>query len=404
MCASEQSAVCGLFRHCSACNQLLCPMSACAGWRQAVGVGGPWLECSREGPRAVTRGRPGRRRYQQRLDMDEQLLVQLNISTSCVHEPPTTGELIRDMDALNWAIIVIFTIMITITTVVYAEEVLYISNKVPCPRRRKTLIWVNGAPPVVALTSCIGLWVPRSAMFTDFASSIYFAVCIHQFMIMIIAEYGGEEAMITRFKGIPIKTSTGPCCCCCLCLPNTTMSRRTLRILKMGTFQVAFLRPVLLFLGAVLWTNGNFMPGVMTVDNGYLWITIVSGTATVLSLYPIGILFNHARFNLANQKIIPKFVLNQSVLILCQLQGSIFTMCANMGSLTCVPPFSARARASYMHQQLLVVEMFVVGLLARCYYRKRYGTELVDGPEIELLKATTETNGAMGEATAIQRT
>lgn len=34
--------------------------------------------------------------------------------------------------------------------------------------------------------------------------------------------------------------------------------RRTLFWLKLGTFQFAFLRPVLMFLSIVLWTNGNY--------------------------------------------------------------------------------------------------------------------------------------------------
>lgn len=37
-------------------------------------------------------------------------------------------------------------------------------------------------------------------------------------------------------------------------------ARRTLFWMKLGTFQFVFLRPVLMFLSVVLWTNGNYAP------------------------------------------------------------------------------------------------------------------------------------------------
>ncbi|XP_078738695.1 organic solute transporter subunit alpha-like [Lampetra fluviatilis] len=147
---------------------------------------------------------------------------------------------------------------------------------------------------------------------------------------------------------------------------------RNLAIIQCGTFQVAFLRPVLLFLGAVLWTNGTYNPEKMSVTGAYLWISCISGLATIISLWAIGIMFSHARTNLASLNIIPKFALNQMILILSSLQLAILGMLGTAGTVACVPPFPSRARAASMNQQLLVVEMFLVALVSRGVYRRRY--------------------------------
>ncbi|RXM93580.1 Organic solute transporter subunit alpha [Acipenser ruthenus] len=229
--------------------------------------------------------------------------------------------------------------MTVLGNLVYLEEIVYLLSKTPFSYKRTTYIWITGAPPVIAATSCIGLWIPRSTMFTDFTASIYFTICIHKFLVMMVEEYGGDEAFIHRLHGVPMKISTGPCCCCCLCLPNIPMSRKTLTVLKSGTLQAALLRPILLFFATVLWTNGNYEQGKMKVDGAFLWITILSVAALILSLWPIGILFNQAKSNLSSHNIVPKFALSQA-------QGGIINLLVSTGTIVCAALFSARARGA----------------------------------------------------------
>ncbi|KAG2463738.1 OSTA protein, partial [Polypterus senegalus] len=101
-------------------------------------------------------------------------------------------------------------------------------------------------------------------------SKSYFTICIHKFLVMMVEEYGGDDALLIRLHGARMRISTGPCCCCCLCLPPVPMSRTTLNILKCGTLQAAFLRPVLLFFAMVLWTNGNYEHGKACVQKTIL--------------------------------------------------------------------------------------------------------------------------------------
>ncbi|KAK1133252.1 organic solute transporter subunit alpha-like isoform X1 [Acipenser oxyrinchus oxyrinchus] len=297
----------------------------------------------------------------------------------CEGDPPTAEQILHNIDIPTSTLYGVLTMMTVLGNLVYLEEIVYLLSKTPFSYKRTTYIWITGAPPVIAATSCIGLWIPRSTMFTDFTASIYFTICIHKFLVMMVEEYGGEEAFIHRLHGVPMKISTGPCCCCCLCLPNIPMSRKTLTVLKSGTLQAALLRPILLFFATVLWTNGNYEQGKMKVNGAFLWITILSVAAFILSLWPIGILFNQAKSNLSSHNIVPKFALNQSVLILTQAQGGIINLLVSMGTIVCAAPFSARARGAFMHQQLLVMEMFILILVSRCYYRRQYHLNTEEG-------------------------
>ncbi|XP_066571365.1 organic solute transporter subunit alpha-like [Amia ocellicauda] len=264
----------------------------------------------------------------------------------CQSDPPTAELLLLNLDATAGALYVVQMVMALAGVLVYLEETLYITRKIPASYKRTTYIWVTGAPPVIAATSCVALWIPRSSMFTDFTASIYFTICLHKFLVMMVEEYGGDEAFVRRLRDIPLRVSTGPCCCCCLCLPPLDVNMRTLTLLKWGTLQAALLRPVLMFFATVLWTNGTYQQGRMEVSGAFLWITVLSVAAFLLSLWPIAILFTQARTNLAQHNIGAKFALNQCVVILSQAQGGIISLLVATGTIICAPPFSARARGA----------------------------------------------------------
>ncbi|XP_078265262.1 organic solute transporter subunit alpha [Rhinoraja longicauda] len=296
----------------------------------------------------------------------------------CSSSPPEAAQILKDLNLAAIILYSVLTLMAVIANLVYFEEVIYLLRKVPSTNRRATIMWVSGAAPVIASTSCIGLWVPLASMITDLTTAVYFAIVIHKFQRMMIEEFGGDEAFLERFENTPVKISTGPCCCCCLCLPFGKISRRLMFMLKMGTFQLAFLRPVLMIFTLVLWVNGTFSLDDLTPSGPAIWINSSLGVSTIIALWPIGIVFNKVKVELKNQKIIPKFALYQISFILTQLQAAIINITALSGGIACAPPFSPTARAGYMNQQLLIMEMFIITILSRIYYRRKYNPLEID--------------------------
>ncbi|KAG8450591.1 hypothetical protein GDO86_003022 [Hymenochirus boettgeri] len=261
--------------------------------------------------------------------------------------------------------------MTLVSLLVFLEEAYYMYTKMPSPKK-SILIWINAGAMMIATTSCFGMWIPRSTMFTDFTASAFLAMFIHKFQLMLVNECGGRREFLKRFRDTKLKISTGPLCCCCLCLPKKDINRRTLFMLKLGTFQYAFLRPVLMFLAIVLWANGTYTVGDSSVDSATIWINSALGVITITALWAVGIMFNLVRPTLTDKNIIPKFALYQFTVILSQLQTAIINILGTTGVISCVPPLPGPARASYMNQQLLIMEMFLVTLLCRVLYRRQY--------------------------------
>ncbi|XP_064354274.1 organic solute transporter subunit alpha-like isoform X3 [Dromaius novaehollandiae] len=233
-------------------------------------------------------------------------------------EPPYSRELLHSLDLAGIFLFAILTLMTLIANLVFVEEVVYIYRKIPSSKR-SILIWINAAAPVIATASCIGMWIPRSTMFTDFTAAV-----------------------------------------------------QTLLWLKLGTFQFAFFRPVLMFLSIVLWTNGNYSPYNLSLEGAAIWISCFIGILTIIALWPVVIMFQQVRAVLNCKKIIPKFALYQFILILSQLQAAVINILAMQRIIPCVPPLSSSARGAYMIQQLLIMEMFLITLISRVVYRRRY--------------------------------
>ncbi|XP_015810816.1 organic solute transporter subunit alpha [Nothobranchius furzeri] len=290
---------------------------------------------------------------------------------SCSREPPVAIEIIRHLNVFDIILYSILTFMAAISILVFIEECVYIYRKVPA-HKKSLIIWVNGAAPVISSMSCLGMWIPRAVIFTDMTSACYFAVVVFKFLIMMLEEVGGDEAFLMRAGKHKLRISTGPCCCCCPCLPHVAITRRTLFLLKLGSFQFALLKIVFTILSIVLWYNKNFDVADTSITGASIWIGPFVGILTIIALWPVAIVFIHLRTTLQTRKIVPKYALYQLVLILSQLQSAIINTLAMSGTISCSPPFSSQYRGYMLSQQLLILEMFIITLVTRMLYRRQY--------------------------------
>ncbi|XP_028322615.1 organic solute transporter subunit alpha-like [Gouania willdenowi] len=302
--------------------------------------------------------------------MEEETLNS-TIDPSCLQEPPLAIEMIRHLDVFGWCLYSLLTVMSCVSLLLYLEQCVYMYKKVSYPKRT-TIVWINGAAPVIATMACFGMWIPRAVMITDMTSNCYFAVVVYKVLILMIEELGGSSAFLKRFEGETFRINTGPCCCCCCCLPHVPVSRRLLVILKIGALQYAILKTVLSVVSVVLWTNGNFDLSDLEITGTAIWINPFIGILTITSLWPVGIVFMNTNRFLRSLSIVPKYAMYQLVLVLSQLQTSIINILALDGTIECSPPLSSIARGSMLSQQIMIVEMFVITLVTRFYYRRTY--------------------------------
>ncbi|XP_068438245.1 organic solute transporter subunit alpha [Clinocottus analis] len=293
------------------------------------------------------------------------------IEPNCPQTPPLAIDIILNLDIFGIILYSVLTFMATMSMLIFIEECIYIYKKVPA-NKKSVIIWVNGAAPVIGTMSCLGMWIPKATMFTDMTSACYFAIVVFKFLILMLEEVGGDEAFLKRAGKHKLKISTGPCCCCCLCLPHVAITRRTLFLLKLGSFQFALLKIVFTILSIVLWTNGTFDLSDLTISGAAMWINPFVGILTIIALWPVAMTFMHLRVALRTLKIIPKYAMYQLVLVLSQLQTAIINILALKGTIACAPPFSSVTRGYMLSQQLLILEMFIITLVTRLLYRRQY--------------------------------
>ncbi|XP_047463123.1 organic solute transporter subunit alpha-like [Mugil cephalus] len=297
----------------------------------------------------------------------------LNATThpACLQEPPLAIEVIQLLDMFGFCLYSILTFMAAVSLLLYLELCVYIYKNLSYPKKT-TIIWISGAAPVISTMACFGMWIPRAVMITDMTANCYFAVVVYKVLMLIVQEFGGCSDFVGRFSGKKFKISTGPCCCCCLCLPHVPMSRRMLFVLKLGALQYAILKTVLSVVSIVLWTNGNFDLSDLEITGTAIWINPFVGVLTIVSLWPVAIVFMNTKHLLRTLSIVPKYAMYQLVLVLSQLQTSIINILALDGTIACSPPFSSQARGSMLSQQIMIMEMFIITLFNRYLYHRKY--------------------------------
>lgn len=299
----------------------------------------------------------------------EHLIRNLSVPISCFSQPPKSVDLLKQLDTLQLTILGLLTGLTLLSLIIFIEEAFYLTKKVSAPLKSNTLVWSSAAPTVIAACSCLGLWIPRSMMFVELGISVYFSVCFYLLLLMMIQGFGGKVALVEKLKDKWLPINTGPCCCCCPCLPPTRMTMGKLRLFIIGVFQFSFLKPLCAFIGLILWTDGIYDVEDVSSTSTALWINTSLGVSTMIALWPLGILFREAKLHLAEQNIAAKFACFQMILILSALQTSIFSILAGAGTVACAPPYSSKARSQLMNNHLLIMEMFIVSVVVRVYYR-----------------------------------
>uniref|UniRef100_H3CXC6 Organic solute transporter subunit alpha n=1 Tax=Tetraodon nigroviridis TaxID=99883 RepID=H3CXC6_TETNG len=305
-------------------------------------------------------------------ELEELEALNGTIDPACLQAPPLAIDIIKQLDGFEICLYSILTCMSCASLLLYLELCVFIYRKLPYPKKT-TLIWINGAAPVIATMSCLGMWIPRAVMFTDMTSNSYFAVVVYKVLVLLVEELGGSNAFLARFSGKPFRISTGPCCCCCRCLPLVPMSRRMLFWLKIGSLQYAILKTALSVFSIVLWTNGNFDLSNTEITGAAIWINPFIGVLTITSLWPVAIVFMNVNVFLRSLNMISKYAMYQLVLVLSQLQTSIINILAMDGTIACAPPFSSQARGStVLSQQMMIMEMFIITIVNYFLYHRRY--------------------------------
>ncbi|RUS85752.1 hypothetical protein EGW08_006466 [Elysia chlorotica] len=180
--------------------------------------------------------------------------------------------------------------------------------------------------------------------------------------------FGGKKKLLHRLKDDKLNLRTPPCCCCC-CLPQIDVTERRFIVLKMLVLQAAIVLPLLNMASVVLWLDGKFESGTLSTDNAFPYLTVPSVISTLLSLYAYMILYRLCRAYLVPLSISVKFLSLQLVIVFTRLQGLVLNILAANEIPACRGALSTVVLSQTYKQILIILEMFLLSLMARRAYR-----------------------------------
>ncbi|XP_072102790.1 organic solute transporter subunit alpha [Mobula birostris] len=222
---------------------------------------------------------------------------------------------------------------------------------------------------VFAVTSLIGLYVPRSASLCSFVASIYHSITLWKFLGLITDFFGGKARMLERLAGEQVSPGPFPCCCCCCC-PFIAVTRVSLRWMTVAVFQLSVVRTALFFVMLVLWTDEKYDYGEVGFLSPNTYMHVIIGASTFLSFYGYLLFYKATKSSLPGYGLQGKFVCVTVVLVLFGVQSGILETMGALGAIPCSPPFSVDMRSQIIFNYAVIVEMFFISLLARFCFRK----------------------------------
>ena len=102
-----------------------------------------------------------------------------------------------------------------------------------------------------------------------------------------------------------------------------SLNRRFIRRCKQGCLQFVILKPILVVITFILYAKGKYEDGNFSVNQSYLYITIIYTISYSMALYALALFCAACRDLLRPYNPVPKFIIIKSVVFLTYWQVNI---------------------------------------------------------------------------------
>lgn len=291
---------------------------------------------------------------------------------NCSESFPYTSILFPEIDEDAFFIVsaVIGSIFLVLNLLNFAEELWFLCRyNSNAPARNYTTYILILFP---ALSSCcvMGLLVPRSTLFMELTTSTLRAIAIFVYTRILIGYFGGEDKLLAEMTDLPITFRTPPCCCCFACIKPSIISSKTFRVINTLCVQLVIIRPITMLILFLLWVDNRYeLTDKASTSNPGTYFQIINIASLLLSIWAAIVLTKAVKCKLPNRRIPAKFFSVQLTMVFSDAQRSILTILASSDVIDCVGTRGPMVLAYRYHYGLLVLETFLLSLLARYAYR-----------------------------------
>lgn len=193
------------------------------------------------------------------------------------------------------------------------------------PTYQRYIVRIIFMVPVYALTSFLSLVFNESSIYFNSIREIYEAWVIYNFLSLCLAWVGGPGAVVLSLSGRILKPSM---CLMTCCFPPIPLDGRFIRRCKQGCLQFVILKPILVAVTFILYSKGRYHDGDFSVDQSYLYITVIYTVSYSMALYALLLFYVACRDLLQPFNPVPKFILIKSVVFLTYWQGVLVFLAA----------------------------------------------------------------------------
>ncbi|KAF0909022.1 hypothetical protein E2562_030560 [Oryza meyeriana var. granulata] len=221
------------------------------------------------------------------------------------------------------------------------------------PTHQRFIVRIILMVPVYAVMSFLSLVLPGSAIYFNSIREIYDAWVIYNFFSLCLAWVGGPGAVVVSLSGQSLKPSWFMMTCCFSAIP---LDGRFIRRCKQGCLQFVILKPILVVITFILYAKGKYVDGNFSVNQSYLYITIIYTISYSMALFALALFYAACRDLLQPYNPVPKFIIIKSVVFLTYWQGVLVFLAAKSGFI------KNAEKAAYLQNFVLCVEMLIAAI------------------------------------------
>nr|CAD1821870.1 unnamed protein product [Ananas comosus var. bracteatus] len=189
------------------------------------------------------------------------------------------------------------------------------------PTYQRFIVRIIFMVPVYAVMSFLALVLRDSSIYFDSIREVYDAWVIYNFLSLCLAWVGGPGAVVSNLTGRVLKPSWLLMTCC---FPAIPLDGRFIRRCKQGCLQFVILKPILVVITFILYAKGKYEDGNFSVNQAYLYITIIYTVSYSTALYALALFYVACRDLLLPFNPVPKFIMIKSVVFLTYWQSDVF--------------------------------------------------------------------------------
>ncbi|XP_043196213.1 organic solute transporter subunit alpha-like isoform X1 [Amphibalanus amphitrite] len=286
-------------------------------------------------------------------------------------EVVTTSQLLEDLGGYVITLWVVVGLEVLFLYGLLAKTLWSVYHNERLPKLwRSGTVWANSVPSFVALMCLGSLIVPASDRLLRAVRLIYLSVSLSKFVELCLLYFGGESRLLAAVEGSAVPLAVPPCCCCCRpCCPRPTITKRSIRVMKVLVYQLPFSVSGYFFFSLYLYSAGMQNVGEASGGPGYVILMALHAVAFLLGMYGLIMLETTTKGQLQSLRYRAKFALMKFTVVIINIQKFIFSIVISTGGFTCTASMSPEVYGAFILNIVIAAEMLLFGVLNHWAYQ-----------------------------------